>query len=130
MDIEVRLATAQERTAMEEFYAREIQYRQALFYPPFCRIVRLVFRGEDSDYLFKYAKEAASFIRGKNCEDITILGPTFCPIARIKRNHRVHIIIKLHELGEIRPVLKELERIMKPARGLYLEIDIDPLSML
>ncbi|UCB45326.1 MAG: primosomal protein N' [Spirochaetota bacterium] len=114
----------------EEFYAREIHYRQALFYPPFCRIIRLVFRGEDSDYLFSHAQKAASFIREKNCEGITILGPTFCPISRIKRNHRIHIIIKLKELGDIRPVLRELERMMKPARGLYMEIDIDPLSML
>jgi primosomal protein N' (replication factor Y) len=119
----------------EEFYAREISYRQALIYPPFCRIVRLVFRGEEPESLFKYAREAASFImerrqQAPGTRNITVLGPTYCPVSKIKRNFRVHVIIKLHEMGEIRKILRELEQRIHPPRNVYIEIDIDPISML
>jgi primosomal protein N' (replication factor Y) len=126
----------------EEFFLREIRFREALHYPPFCRIIRLVFRGEDQETLMEQARTAGSFIRAKVSESETlsrkestqegasILGPTLCPISRIKKSFRAHIIIKTKEVGEIRPVLQELSKAMQKNRGCYMEIDIDPVSML
>ncbi len=114
----------------EEFYTREIKFREALLYPPFCRIIRLVFRGRDSKSLFLYAGFAVDFIQERKVKDITILGPTLCPISRIKSNFRVHIIIKLQDIRPMRSILKDLQEIMRKKKDLYIEIDIDPLSML
>jgi primosomal protein N' (replication factor Y) len=113
-----------------EFFAREIRFREALFYPPFCRIVRLVFRGTNEDRLMEQAQSAGAFIRERAPEGASILGPTLCPISRIKKNFRVHIIIKMKVIGQIRPLLRELFKTMRKRHDCYMEIDIDPVSML
>lgn len=114
----------------EGFFAREIKYREALLYPPFCRLIRIVFRGEDSKKVFNHADFALSFIKEKGEKYISLLGPSSCPISRIKNNYRVHIIIKLENIAPMRSVLMELVEVMRKKKGLYMEVDIDPLSML
>jgi primosomal protein N' (replication factor Y) len=114
----------------EEFFTREIRFREALIYPPFCRIVRLVFRGEDIDGLMEKAQAAGSTIREGCPRGSSVLGPVLCPIGRIKKNYRVHIIIKTKQIGEIRPLLRSILKTARKSRECYLEIDIDPVSML
>ena len=114
----------------EEFFAREIKFRQALVYPPFCRIIRIVFRGTDVDAQLESGNRAAAFIR-EHCEDfISLLGPTHCPLSRIKNNYRVHLILKVRETGPVKKVLGELQELMRSKGEGYMEIDIDPMSML
>jgi len=114
----------------EEFFIREIKYRENLIYPPFCRIIRLVFRGSNSQSLFESAYSAVSFIQERTKNYISLLGPTFCPLSRIKNNYRVHVIIKMNQVAPVRTVLKEFQNLMGKKHGQYLEIDIDPISML
>ncbi len=114
----------------EEFFSREIKYRQALIYPPFCRIVRLVFRGVREEPLLEAAEQAVAFIKEKTGDYLSILGPSLCPLSRIKSNYRVHVIIKLNRISPILPVLKQLQGEKSMKGRFYLEIDIDPISML
>ena len=114
----------------EEFFIREIKYREILIYPPFCRIIRLVFRGIISKDLFESAYNTVSLIQERTGDYISILGPTFCPFSRIKNNYRVHVIIKVKQLEPVRSVLREIYNTLKKKKGQYIEIDIDPVSML
>jgi primosomal protein N' (replication factor Y) len=114
----------------EEFFVREMRYRENLVYPPFCRIVRLVFRGPDSKQLFEQAYDAVSFIQERTGDYIALLGPAFCPLSRIKSNYRVHVIAKVKQMTGLRRVLAELQGSLSKKRETYLEIDFDPLSML
>ncbi|MCK5568167.1 MAG: primosomal protein N', partial [Spirochaetes bacterium] len=114
----------------EEFFIREIKYREILIYPPFCRIIRLVFRGINSKDLFESAYNTVSLIQERTKDYISILGPTFCPFSRIKNNYRVHVIIKVKQLEPVRSVLREIYNTLKKKKGQYIEIDIDPVSML
>jgi primosomal protein N' (replication factor Y) len=114
----------------EEFFTREIKFRQALVYPPFCRIIRMVFRGEHVDALLESAENAAAFIREHSREHIALLGPTHCPLSRIKNNYRVHLILKVRETAPAKKVLVELQELMRGRGEGYMEIDIDPMNML
>jgi primosomal protein N' (replication factor Y) len=114
----------------EEFFTREIKFRQALLYPPFCRIVRLVFRGSDPDQLLASGRKAVEFIQAHTEEFLSLLGPTMCPISRIKKNYRVHVILKLKDTASVKPVLGDLQERMRGEGDHYLEIDIDPMNML
>jgi primosomal protein N' (replication factor Y) len=114
----------------EEFFTREIKFRQALLYPPFCRIVRLVFRGSDPDQLLASGRKAVEFIQAHTEEFLSLLGPTMCPISRIKKNYRVHVILKLKDTASVKPVLGDLQVRMRGEGDHYLEIDIDPMNML
>ena len=114
----------------EEFFTREIKFRQALVYPPFCRIIRMVFRGENVEALLESGNRAAAFIREHCKEFISLLGPTHCPLSRIKNNYRVHLILKVKETGSVKRILGELQELMRGSGEGYMEIDIDPMSML
>ena len=114
----------------EEFFLREVRFREKLIYPPFCRIVRLVFRGVRSKDLFESAYFATSYLQERTNRYIAILGPTFCPFSRIKNYYRVHVIIKLQHISPLRQYLRELQEVVTRKRGQYLEIDIDPVTML
>jgi primosomal protein N' (replication factor Y) len=114
----------------EEFFSREIKFRQALVYPPFCRIVRLVFRGVDPDRLMRSGEQAAAFVRERTDRYLDLLGPSMCPISRIKKNYRVHVIIKVRETAPMKHVIAELQETMRGEGDHYMEIDIDPMSML
>jgi primosomal protein N' (replication factor Y) len=114
----------------EEFFIHEIKYREHLNYPPFCRIIRLVFRGSNPKALFETAYLAVSLIQDKTAKYQAILGPTYCPLSRIKNNYRVHVIIKVSQIASIRTVIADIQSTLGKKHGLYLEIDIDPISML
>jgi primosomal protein N' (replication factor Y) len=114
----------------EEFFTREIKFRQVLLYPPFCRIIRLVFRGPNPERLIENGKKAVDLIQERTSDFLSILGPVLCPISRIKNNYRAHIIIKLEETAQMRSLLGEVRDALGRASDQYIEIDIDPVSML
>jgi primosomal protein N' (replication factor Y) len=99
-------------------------------YPPFCRIVRLVFRGPESERLLDSGRRAVAFIQERTQDYLSLLGPAMCPISRIKKNYRVHVILKLRDAASVKPVLGELQDKMRTEGDHYLEIDIDPMNML
>jgi primosomal protein N' (replication factor Y) len=114
----------------EEFFTREIKVRQALVYPPFCRIVRLVFRGPDPDELMASGRKAVAFIRENADDTLSLLGPSHCPIAKIKNNYRVHVIMKVRETATVKQVLSRLQEMMRGEGDYYMEVDVDPVSMI
>ncbi len=113
-----------------EFFLREIKFRQTMNYPPFVRIIRLVFRGKNQDKLFNIAWDAINELKKVADNGDDILGPANCPISKIKQNYRVHIIIKTHKIPIYRETLIDLNEKIKKVYDVYLEIDIDPISML
>ena len=112
------------------FFLQEVRFRQTLNYPPFCRIVRLVFRGKNEDKLFNTAYIVLDTIKKNSKNGITVLGPSLCPLSKIKQNYRVHVIIKTDGISILRPILFEINNKIKKVNSVYLEIDIDPISML
>ncbi len=147
----------------EEFFTREIKFRQALNYPPFCRIIRLVFRGRNAAYLMDLGRNAVSFLtdrlqtagtpdgkrsaengstlseisagvqssrRKTHLSSVSMLGPIECPISRMKTYNRIHVIIKTSKIGPVLPLIKDFQQSVRIQADCYMEIDIDPISML
>jgi len=114
----------------DDFFMQEIKYRETLTYPPFCRIIRLVFRGKDSEELFQAAYFTVDFIKERTNDYISILGPSVCPFSKIKSNYRIHVIIKLKKISLFNKILKDLNEVLKKKNKIYIEINIDPVSML
>jgi primosomal protein N' (replication factor Y) len=116
------------------FYESEIKKRRDFRYPPFCRLGRLVIRGVKADEVKGFARELKTIflptiVRSRFCE---ILGPVSCPIEKLKNNYRYHIIIKSPDAREVRTIarsIRDYHRQSSFSRNLYLEIDIDPVSM-
>jgi len=113
---------------MEAFYRRELEIREILSFPPFCRIFRIVFRGKVSE---KTRKALVSFSSKLHIpEPSELLGPAECPLGIIAGNFRFHILIKAQEFDRIHSILTGVLHGYRPPSGIHLELDIDPLSLL
>jgi primosomal protein N' (replication factor Y) len=115
---------------LEEFYARELDTRRDLGFPPFARLIRLVLRSRDREASAKAAEALAASLAAALASAGEILGPAECPIARISGSWRNHIIVRCRSFGPAHEATaRTLEAWRQPA-GVHVEVDVDPLSLL
>lgn len=117
---------------LDEFYAQELEVRKQLQFPPFVRIIRLVFRGRSEKKTTDAAAEFMAILRGSNQKgaSVELMGPAECPVGIIAANHRHHILVKSREVMQAHRMVERALLRFKPAQGVYLEIDVDPQSLL
>lgn len=119
------------RTAMrqdyEAFYAHEIELRRELFYPPFSRLVKLLFRDPQRAHAWAAARNFVAvaqraFARRQDC---TIIGPSPALIERERGVYRFIVLIKTGVLASVQEFLR--------GQGVHLRddiaIDIDPVTI-
>ncbi len=115
----------------EGFYREEIAFREALGYPPFTHLVKLMFSGPDEGLI----KEEADYTRtlleemtGEIEEDIAILGPAPCVRRKIKNRYRYQILLKSPNLDLMRGITRCIIDRRLPPR-VRLDIEVDPLAV-
>jgi primosomal protein N' (replication factor Y) len=125
----IRLAASGD---LDTFYRKELEARKALGFPPFARLIRLVFRARAAG---KSRAAASAFARSFSEREpggsgVEMLGPAECPLAIIAGNHRNHLIFRSTNFKRVHALVKRsLERIPVPS-GVYVEVDVDPVSLL
>lgn len=80
------------------FYQAEILERESFHYPPFVRMVRILFRHEDKQIVFETANHYFKSIKD-TLGGHRILGPQEPLIARIRNQYHQEITIKLEKEG-------------------------------
>ncbi|WP_319415008.1 primosomal protein N' [Marispirochaeta aestuarii] len=123
----IRLAA---ESRQEDFYEEELSVRRSLGFPPFARLIRILFRGKSRDKVLAASRQFCTALERDLPRGIDLLGPSEAPLAVISGNYRIHAILR----GEEFPVLYDfcsffLERIDPPS-GVYREVDVDPVSLL
>ena len=111
-----------------KFAASELQYREALHYPPCGHLVLLRFSGLDLQTVRQTAEAIAAHLRqhipGAGYE---VLGPAAAAIGRVARRYRWQILLKgLNDRPSL-PNLTELRSHCPTA--VSLTIDVDPLNL-
>ncbi len=115
---------------IEEFYAREIEIRRILRFPPFSRLVRLVFRGPEKLPVLRAAQSFARALPPQVADCAEVLGPAECPLAVIAGNHRYHLILRAADFSALHALLAEAVRAYALPRSVHLEVDVDAVSLL
>ena len=116
---------------IEEFYERELNARRELNFPPFSRLVRLVFRSASETKAREAAEQAArSIADSSDPRAIEILGPAECPLAKIAANFRCHILLRGKKLSYMQHIVRSFLAAYKTPSGVYIEVDVDPISLL
>ena len=120
----------------KSFFASEIDFRQALNYPPFSRLVHLRLEGPHAQEVEAKAKMVGEELRERRQrhpkfqEQIEILGPAPAPIKKLRSRYRWQILLK----GKKSPLLLEFasqaREILPGSRSTRLYIDVDPYNML
>jgi len=117
----------------KKFYNVSLAHRQELAYPPFSRLGRILFTGENKSIVNNFSQTVGRKLQGN--KNYKILGPAPAPLEKIKGNWRAHLIIKsknrnissLHQFIHSTIGFTIFER---KWRGVRVQIDVDPVSML
>ncbi|MCL1817991.1 MAG: primosomal protein N' [Spirochaetaceae bacterium] len=122
------------QAAFEAFYQKELEERKALMFPPFSRLFRFVFRGKKQEEVSSTAADFSRRLREKlaaaSALSADILGPSECPLALVAGNYRRQLLVRTTAFGGVHDVLKEALAGFKPPQGVYVEADVDPVSLL
>lgn len=127
---EQRMITLAAAGDIESFYREEIEMRRQTRFPPFARLIRLLYRGEHYDRVLEAAREGASLLRRAPDKLGEVLGPADAPLARINRNHRVQVLASASSTRPLRSAMAAYLSERTEIAGVYLEIDVDPVAML
>ena len=116
----------------EEFYKREIHFRQTMFYPPFTSLAGVVVQERSREKARELAREVSGFLNARRGPEIRILGPAPAPLEKIKRVYRHQLLVKSSSRPPLRRLLEQLqvyleERKISPTRVI---VDVDPLSLM
>ena len=115
------------RQDYEAFAAQELVLRRELFYPPFSRLVKLLFRDPQRARAWNAANEfvAAAQTAFTGTTGCTVIGPSPALIERERGAYRFIVLIKTDALAVVQNFLR--------TRGLHLRddvaIDIDPTAI-
>ncbi len=112
------------------FYRSEIELREALRYPPFSRLVRLVVRGEDETAVADDAQRIRALCTEHTYSGVDVLGPVPCPLSKLKKYHRYHLILKADSQKAVSGLITHIRDTFRAKKSNFLEIDVDPASML
>jgi primosomal protein N' (replication factor Y) len=115
------------------FYAEEIRYRRSLSYPPFVALASILIHGEDFTRAQATAAEIKKALEEANTERACrILGPAPAPLARIKGEHRIQLLLKSRSRPQLRQTI-DVAMAEAAARSIDLRsvnVEIDPINLM
>ncbi|HVZ78178.1 MAG TPA: primosomal protein N', partial [Gemmatimonadaceae bacterium] len=120
----------------EGFVAQELEGRRSPTYPPFVRVSNVIVSGETEQGTAELAQAAAEWVRKlvdtREPGRVSVIGPAPCPVDRIQKRWRWHIVLKAGHAGALTRVGQYLaSRFVIPAQGgLRVTVDRDPVSLL
>jgi primosomal protein N' (replication factor Y) len=118
------------------FFESEMQRRQALSYPPYTRLAKVLLDGVQAERVQAASQWFASLLERCMGADsqLAILGPSEAPVAKIQNRYRWHILLKAPSSRSLHRCLLAALSDAKQNRHLYpgvrLSVDVDPLLFL
>jgi primosomal protein N' (replication factor Y) (superfamily II helicase) len=115
------------------FYQEEIRHRQNHTYPPFVALASLLVHGADIVRVRSDAAELRKELDRANTERAArILGPAPAPLARLKGEYRVQLLVKCRNRRELRKIIDAaLGALHKRKINLRtINVEIDPVSIM
>jgi primosomal protein N' (replication factor Y) (superfamily II helicase) len=113
------------RHDVERFLAEELARREALAYPPFTHLVRILVAGPELEPVVRALEELKASIRGAD-----LLGPA--ALYRLRGKHRAQLVAKTDRPRAIASQAAHLLAAAAPAMrraGLTAVVDVDPQSL-
>jgi len=119
----------------DTFAQQELAQREALNYPPFCRLVQLRFTANSEARLkdfFEVWNEFLNVVSTKVAPLVRIYGPLEMPIGKIRGKFRWHILLKGSRGRKIQDLVRFLIEDIQARRltGIQVQVDIDPVNMI
>jgi primosomal protein N' (replication factor Y) len=119
----------------EAFVAEEFQSRRSPAYPPTVQLANVLISGEDQSAVATAAQLAADWLarllKAKKVDGLTLVGPAPCPIERVEKRWRWHLLVKATDPKALTRVGRYFaERFVPPSSAVRVSWDRDPVSLL
>ena len=115
---------------IEDFYGTELAEREMLDFPPFSRLLRLVFRSFNKALAAETARDAVKILSEGAPRGMEIIGPAECPIEKINSSWRYQILLKGSSIIPLQTAARKLLFDYTHNQNVYIEYDVDPVSLL
>lgn len=115
------------------FYQEEIGHRQNHTYPPFVALASLLVHGPDLTKVRTDAVELRKELDRANAERAArILGPAPAPLARLKGEYRVQLLIKCRNRRALREIIDAAMKALHERKISLrsINVEIDPVSIM
>ena len=124
----VRCAAAQD---YEAFYAKEIEFRRMMAYPPFGALANVVVRARHEEEALQRSAALARLLQPPP-EGVKVMGPAAAAIARLKNEFRYQMLLKSSSRKRLNQILGELRAYAAAQKwhATSLMIDVDPATLL
>jgi primosomal protein N' (replication factor Y) len=121
----------------EAFYRQEIEFRKALQYPPFTRMIQLRIHGRNRERTAELADrlgERCTALMRQRVEfaPVDMLGPIEAPLARIAGQYRRQLLLKSRRTDALHGLVRELLFGPQAVRSsdAAVTIDVDPIFLM
>lgn len=111
------------------FFAKEVEFRRGMRYPPIVAMVNVIARGRTLEQAMELAGDLARRVRAEAPESVTVLGPAPAPMGRLRGEHRVQIFLKGARRVDMRQALQAALAGSTDLRR-RVTVDVDPLNVL
>jgi primosomal protein N' (replication factor Y) len=116
------------------FYAEEIGYRKNLSYPPFVALASLLVHCADWERAQTTAAELRRALDEANTDRACrVLGPAPAPLARLRGEHRIQLLVKARNRTRMRAILDIALANAGATSGCDLQavnVEIDPVNLM
>ena len=112
------------------FYEEDLDIRRELGYPPFGRLVNVLVRGNVERAVKAHAALVADALSDGLPDDIEVLGPSPCPLSRLKGVWRWHVLVKARGETSVSDVVGQALDGLKVVDGVVVTADVDPVDLL
>ena len=113
------------------FYAKEIQFRKLMRYPPFSALANVLVRSPKQDQALAMSSELGRLLDPAP-EGVKVLGPAEAPVPKLKSEFRYQLLLKAANRKRLNEVLRDVQKfaVEKKWGATALVIDVDPLTLL
>ncbi len=108
------------------FYNEEIEIRKLFGYPPFKKVVKIVFTGESEEKTLQKARQFQQDLLRKLPSSFIVTQAVACGCAKIKNSYRFQFIIKGNQPSFLSKVLSETLQFQQSHKVKIL-VDVDPI---
>jgi primosomal protein N' (replication factor Y) len=124
----VRCSAAQD---YEAFYAKEIEFRRLMYYPPFGALANVIVRGAREEEALGRSAALGRLLQPPP-DGVKVLGPAAAAVARVKNEYRYQMLLKSGSRKQLNEVVVELRRFAAAEKWnpTTLVIDVDPVTLL
>jgi primosomal protein N' (replication factor Y) len=119
----------------QRFYDQEVQIRESMNYPPYCRLINIVLSANTLEKVEKASSDLGQILRKLNPrkQRVEILGPARAPLSTLRGKKRCQILVKGKTVRSLHHVVDQGIAHFKSRNGfpgVDLIVDVDPVSFL